>query len=132
MSRAFWQRMIGSLALALVASVTTAAEWMPLGVYSVLNDGGFPTSRFLRLSVSSDGAVRGTFFNGIEGTTQNLRGRYNEATGEVRWRLDSQPQASFRANIDTLMAPSGTIDIVDSSGQRFQWRFVRQLNAGWP
>lgn len=104
-----------------------AGDWLALGNYTVLNDGGLPTSRFLQLSVDRQGNLRGTYYDGISNTTQNLRGHVEQSTQQAQWRLDSNPQVVFRTNLADLTEPSGSIQLQYPSGQQETWNITRAV-----
>jgi hypothetical protein len=104
-----------------------AGDWLALGNYTVLNDGGLPTSRFLQLSVDRQGNLRGTYYDGISNTSQNLRGHVEQSTQQAQWRLDSNPQVVFRTNLADLTELNGSIQLNYPSGQQETWRITRAV-----
>ncbi len=104
-------------------------EWLALGVYSVLSNTGEPTSRLLQLTVNRQGDLRGVYYDSITATSQNLSGRIDQSTQLAQWSLDSNPQISFRANLNQLTQPTGTIEVTQPAGNQ-QWRIARQENNG--
>lgn len=119
------------LTLAAVAftSFAVADSWQPLGSYSLLNPAGFPTSRFLQLSVDPNGQLRGTYFDGIRDISQPLRGRIDSRTQQASWRIDGMSQYTFRTSLGDLMQPSGSVQISQPGGPQETWRITRQ--GGW-
>jgi hypothetical protein len=105
-----------------------AGDWLALGVYSVVSNSGEPASRLLQLAVNRQGELRGVYFDTIANTSQNLSGRVDQATQEAQWSIDSNAQITFRANLDQLTQPTGTIEVTQPAGAQ-QWHVARQQNA---
>jgi hypothetical protein len=102
------------------------ANWQPLGAYSILNETGRPTSRYLTLYVDSQGGLRGSYRDPVSDTSQRLRGRIEAATGVVRWSFDNAPLATFRTTTADLTQAFGTVEITSAGGIRERWQIARQ------
>jgi hypothetical protein len=105
-------------------------EWLALGTYALLTGADDPGTRTLQLSIDKHGHVRGSYFDMITNTTQNVYGVINQSTQQVRWTLDTNRQLTFVATLDQLTQPQGIINVKLPGGQIQQWDLVRMEDAG--
>ena len=101
-------------------------DWLPLGNYTLLNETGRPTARFLQLSMTPQGKLRGVLYDRVSDTTEHLRGRIDPSTQQVQWRFNSNPQTTFRTSLPDLTQPMGVVELTQPGGQRDRWRIARQ------
>ena len=117
------------LALAAVSSALAqqrGGDWLPLGNYTLLNETGRPTARFLQLSMTPQGKLRGVLYDRVNDTAEQLRGRIDHSTQQVQWRFNSNPQVTFRTSLPDLTQPMGVVELTQPGGQRTRWRIARQ------
>jgi hypothetical protein len=108
----------------------TPGEWLALGSYTLLTGADDPGTRILQLSVDKHGHVRGSYFDMITNTTQNVYGVINQSTQQVRWTLETNRQLTFVATLDQLTQPQGVVNVKLPGGQIQQWDLVRMEDAG--
>ena len=117
------------LALAAVSSALAqqpGGDWLPLGNYTLLNETGRPTARFLQLNMTPEGKLRGVLYDRVNDTAEQLRGRIDSTTQQVQWRFNSNPQVTFRTSLPDLTQPMGVVELTQPGGQRTRWRIARQ------
>jgi hypothetical protein len=113
-----------------VVDTDSPGEWLGLGAYTLLTGPDDPGTRILQLSVDKHGHVRGSYFDMITNTTQNVYGVINQTTQQVRWTLETNRQLTFVATLDQLTQPQGAVNVKLPGGQIQQWDLVRMEDAG--
>jgi hypothetical protein len=104
-------------------------DWMTLGSYSLMTGAGDPGTRILDLSVDKQGNIRGSFYDMITNTTQNVIGLVDKNTQQIRWTIDSNRDLTFVATLDQLTQSQGVVNVKLPGGQVQQWQLVRMENA---
>jgi hypothetical protein len=113
------------------------AEWMPLGVYALTQDGkasgGEPTL-FVQLAISKQGVINGTLRNEIAQTTQTIEGMADKESQRVAWTVAGKPRPIMETGITNLTQDSAAALLHFADGQTQQWLMVRlkdpQSNEG--
>ena len=81
------------------------AEWMPLGVFAITQDGqatGAPPTLFLQLVVSKDGMIGGTFENKATDTSQPIEGMVDKKTQRAAWVASGKKRPIMETGIFNL------------------------------
>lgn len=104
------------------------SQWLQLGVYAVTSISGEPTSRHLQLAVNRQGELAGVYYDTITGQSQNIVGAIDQSTQIAQWQLESNSGVTFRAALDDLTQPDGTIQVVQGTNTQ-EWRIARQESS---
>jgi hypothetical protein len=104
------------------------AEWMPLGVFAVTQDGqasGPPPTMFVQLVVSKDGMIGGTFTNQQENKSQPLEGMVDKKTQRAAWVLSGKKRPIMETGIFNLTKETAPALLHFEDGTTQQWLLVR-------
>jgi hypothetical protein len=119
-------------AAALVASAPPLqpdqAEWMPLGVFALTQDGqaaGPEPMLFMQLAISKQGVISGTFQNMATGQVQQLEGMAQKETQRVAWGIVGQQRPIIETGLANLTEDTAPVLIHFADGQTQQWLLVR-------
>jgi hypothetical protein len=111
------------------SSVTTEkAEWLPLGVFALTQDGqasGSEPSLYMQLAISKQGVISGTVKNTISGKVQSLEGMADQKSQRVAWVVSGQERPIMETGISNLTQDSAPALIHFADGQTQQWLMVR-------
>jgi hypothetical protein len=104
------------------------AEWMPLGVFALTQDGqasGSPPSLFVQLAISKTGVISGNYSNKATGTTEALEGMADKETQRVAWCVKGKQAPIMETGLSNLTQDSVPVLIHFANGQTQQWLMVR-------
>ena len=104
------------------------AEWMPLGVFALTQDGqstGPSPSLFLQLAISKEGIISGTLNNSATGQTQKIEGMADKTSQRCAWTVAGQTRPIMEVGISSLTQDSTPALVHFADGQTQQWLMVR-------
>lgn len=104
------------------------ADWMTLGAYTLMTSSGDPGTRIIELSVNKQGNIRGSYYDMITNSTNNVFGVIDQNNQQVRWTLDTNKQMTFATPLDQLTQPQGVVNVKLPGGQVQEWQLVRMEN----
>lgn len=61
------------------------ADWLPLGVFALSQEGAPDTNMMIQLALSKQGVIKGTFYNTSTDTVRPLKGRVDKKTQRAAW-----------------------------------------------
>ena len=104
------------------------AEWMPLGVFAMTQDGqasGPEPSLFLQLAISKEGVIRGTFNNSATNQTQAIEGMVDKESQRAAWTVAGKSRPIMETGIANLTADTGPALVHFDDGSTQQCLLVR-------
>ena len=104
------------------------AEWMPLGVFALTQDGqaaGPDPSLFLQLAISKEGIISGTLENTATNNTQTIEGMADKASQRVAWTVAGKTTPIMETGISNLTEDTAPALVHFADGQTQQWLLVR-------
>ena len=123
----------------IVANVPTEAppadqaEWMPLGVFALTQDGeasGPDPSLFLQLAISKEGVIAGTLHNTATDSTQTIEGVADKASQRCAWAVKGKSWPIMETGIANLTEDSAAALVHFEDGETQQWLMVRLEEPG--
>lgn len=105
-----------------------ADDWMSLGVFSIMPDGGAAgsdPSMFLQLAVSKTGVIAGTLQNTASGTTKNVEGMVDKESQRAAWTEVGQTRPIMETGIGNLTEDTTPVLVHYADGTTQQWLLVR-------
>ncbi len=104
------------------------AEWMPLGVFALTQDGqasGPDPTLFLQLAISKEGAISGTLNNTMTDQTQTIDGMADKQSQRCAWTVQGQTRPIMETGIANLTEDSAPALVHFADSQTQQWLMVR-------
>ena len=104
------------------------AEWMPLGVFALTQDGqasGPDPTLFLQLAISKEGMIAGTLNNTATKPTQTIEGMADKASQRAAWTVAGKTRPIMETGIINLTEDTAPALIHFADGQTQQWLMVR-------
>jgi hypothetical protein len=104
------------------------AEWMPLGVFALTQDGqatGPDPSLFLQLAISKEGIINGTLENTATNNTQTIEGMADKASQRVAWTVAGKRTPIMETGISNLTEDTAPALVHFADGKTQQWLLVR-------
>lgn len=105
-----------------------AAEWMPLGVFALTQDGqadGPSPNVFLQLAISKEGTIAGTMKNTLSGDVRDIEGMADKTSQRAAWTVKGKNRPIMETGIANLTQDTAPALIHFADGQTQQWLLVR-------
>ena len=115
------------------AAAAEEAEWMPLGVFALTQDGqasGPDPTLFLQLAISKEGVIAGTLNNTATESTQTIEGVVDKESQRCAWAVKEKPWPIMETGIANLTKDSAATLVHFEDGQTQQWLMVRLEEPG--
>jgi hypothetical protein len=117
-----------TLAASAPSTTPNNAEWLPLGVFALTQDGqstGAQPSLYMQLAISKQGVIAGTFKNTVTGKVQPLEGMADVKSQRVAWVVSGQERPIMETGLSNLTQDASPALIHFADGQTQQWLMVR-------
>ncbi|MFV2070887.1 MAG: hypothetical protein ACC645_28305 [Pirellulales bacterium] len=104
------------------------AEWLPLGVFAVTQDGAsaeVDPTLFLQLAVSKEGILAGTVQNTATDKVESIEGMVDKESGRSAWTVVGKTTPIMEAGISNLTKDEVPALLHFADGQTQQWLLVR-------
>jgi len=104
------------------------ADWLPLGVFAITQDGqasGSEPTLYMQLAISKEGVISGTLKNTATGKVQSLEGMADKKSQRVAWVVSGQQRPIMETGLSNLTQDTGPALIHFADGQTQQWLMVR-------
>jgi hypothetical protein len=107
------------------AEATDDQEWLPLGVFAMIQ-GDQRTGNFLfQLAVNRSGVLRGNYYNALSDTTVPVCGSVDQKSQRAAWTLADRKEPVFEAGFANLTRSQTTMLAHFGRGRTQQWTLVR-------
>ncbi|MCC9607255.1 hypothetical protein LOC68_13715 [Blastopirellula sp. JC732] len=101
-------------------------QWMPLGVYAIVDSPDATSSKMLlQLAVSKSGGIAGTYYHALTGNSQPVHGAVDLKTQQVAWQIGDNQSVTFQTDLDSLTKDQTPVLIHYASGQTEKVEMVR-------
>jgi hypothetical protein len=102
-------------------------DWMPLGVFAVVNEKGVDSGRVVQLAVSKKGIITGAYFDKEEDLGHPVEGMVDERTQTAAWAMadGTIKELVVETSIYNLTEPECTVMVHFGPKRAEVWQFVR-------
>jgi hypothetical protein len=102
-------------------------EWMPLGVFSITEEGVAESGIMLQLAVSKEGIIAGTYYNEPANITRPLDGTVDQKTQRAAWKFadGKNSEVVFETGIYNLTKDETKCLVHFGSEKTQTWQMVR-------
>ena len=107
------------------ASVGDDDQWRPLGVYALARKEETTPSTFVSLAIDKAGLLRGTYYDAVSDTTQNVSGKVDKKTQRAAWTIGDKKTPVYEAGLSNLTQQQTTILVHRDGGKVEQMLLVR-------
>jgi hypothetical protein len=117
-----------AIATATPPAAPDKAEWLPLGVFALTQDGqasGTQPSLYMQLAISKQGVISGTLKNTLTDKSQSLEGMADKQSQRVAWVVSGQDRPIAETGLANLTQDTAPALIHFADGQTQQWLLVR-------
>jgi hypothetical protein len=107
------------------AQATPENEWMPLGVFAMVQGQETSANMLFQLAVNKQGVIRGNFYNALSDTTQPVYGQVDPKTQRAAWTVGDKKDVVYEAGIANLTQEQTTMMVHFGPDRAQQWSLVR-------
>jgi hypothetical protein len=100
-------------------------QWRPLGVYALARKDDTNPSTFVSLAIDKAGLLRGTYYDAVSDTTQNLAGKVDKKTQRAAWTIVDKKTPVYEAGLSNLTQKQTTVLMHLGNGNVEQMLLVR-------
>jgi len=101
------------------ADVKIAADdqWRPLGVFALARSEETNPSTFMSLAIDKAGLLRGTYYDAVSDSTQNISGKVDKKTQRAAWTIGDKKLPVYEAGLANLTQQQTTILVHRDDGK---------------
>jgi hypothetical protein len=107
------------------AEATMEEEWLPLGVFAMIQGDQVYGNDLFQLAVNKAGTIRGNYYNVLSDTTLPVYGSVDKKTQRAAWTIGERKDTVYEAGIANLTKPETTMLVHFGKDNTQQWTLVR-------
>jgi hypothetical protein len=100
-------------------------QWMPLGVFALVNEDQSDPHMFLQLAVSKEGVIAGTYSNTITDAAEAVEGMVDERSQRAAWTIGDNKDIVLETGIYNLTEDETSVLVHFGPEKTQQWGMVR-------
>jgi hypothetical protein len=121
----YYQQASSLAQIAPAASDATSADWMPLGVFSLIQGDQTDSATMFQLALNKSGAIAGNYYNSLTESTLPVHGAMDKKNQRVAWTVGNNKSTVYEAGISSLTKDEAPILIHFGKDRTQQWMLVR-------
>jgi hypothetical protein len=99
------------------AKIAADDQWRPLGVFALARSEETNPSTFLSLAIDKAGLLRGTYYDAVSDSTQNITGKVDKKTQKAAWTIGDKKTPIYEAGLTNLLEQQATILVHRDDGK---------------
>jgi len=107
------------------AKVTKEEEWLPLGVFAMVQGEETRSNYIFQLSVNKEGVIRGNYYDAIADSTTQVFGSVAKATQRAAWTIGDRKTPIYEAGIANLTKAESAMLVHYSKDRTEQFTLIR-------
>jgi hypothetical protein len=107
------------------APATKEEEWLPLGVFAMVQGEQASANDLFQLAVNKAGTIRGNYYNALSDTTLPVYGSVDPKTQRAAWTVGDKKETTYEAGIANLTKDETTMLVHFGKDRTQQWTLVR-------
>ncbi len=100
-------------------------EWLPLGVYALVEESQEEPTMYLQLAVSKDGVIGGSYTNTVTDSVENVQGMVDKKSQRAAWTIGDNQSTVLETGVYNLTQKETPVLVHFGEGQTQQWLMVR-------
>jgi hypothetical protein len=100
-------------------------QWIPLGVFSMVQSADQDATNIFQLAINKDGVIRGNYYNGLADETLPVYGAVDQKTQRAAWRVGERKDTVYETGVANLTEPETTMLVHFGKDKTQQWMLVR-------
>lgn len=108
-----------------VADHSNPDDWLPLGMFALVNEDEGEPIMYLQLAVDQDGVIAGTYFNTLTDSTLPVFGMVDSESQRAAWSVGDKSTTVMETGIFNLTEDEAPVLIHFGEESRQNWLLVR-------
>jgi hypothetical protein len=107
------------------AQATTEEEWLPLGVFAMVQGEETTSNNIFQLAINKEGVIRGNYYNALTDTNEPVSGSVDKKTQRAAWMVGDKKTPVYEAGIGNLTNDETTMMVHYSKDRSQQFSLFR-------
>jgi hypothetical protein len=107
------------------AKATKDEEWLPLGVFAMVQGEQVNGNDVFQLAVNKAGVIRGNYYNALSDATQPVYGSVDQKSQRAAWTVGDRKEPIYEAGFANLTKAETTMMVHFGKDRSQQWTLVR-------
>jgi hypothetical protein len=107
------------------APATKEEEWLPLGVFAMVQGEQTDSNDLFQLAVNKEGVIRGNFYNVLSDTAVAVDGSVDKKTQRAAWTVGDKKEPIYEAGFANLTKAETTMLVHFGKDRSQQWTLIR-------
>jgi hypothetical protein len=107
------------------AKATEKEEWIPLGVFGMVQGDDKDANNLFQLAINKDGIIRGNYYDALSDATAPVFGSVDAKTQRAAWTIGERKDTVYETGIANLTEPQTTMLVHFGKSRTQQWTLVR-------
>jgi hypothetical protein len=107
------------------ANVTKEEDWLPLGVFALVQGDEKTSNHIFQLAVNKQGIIRGNYYDAVTDTTTEVYGSVDKKSQRAAWTVGDRKTPVYEAGIANLTQDETTIVVHYGTERSQQFTFIR-------
>jgi hypothetical protein len=107
------------------AEATKEEEWLPLGVFAMVQGEGTDSNDLFQLAVNKEGTIRGNYYNALADTTLTVYGSVDKKTQRAAWTVGDRKEPIYEVGIANLTKSETPMLVHFGKDRTQQWTLIR-------
>ena len=107
------------------AKVSKKDDWLPLGVFAMVQGNEETSNHIFQLSVNKAGVIRGNYYDAVTDSTSPVTGAVEKKTQRAAWRVEGRKTPTYEAGIVNLTRKQTTMMVHYGKDRSVQYTLIR-------
>ena len=91
-------------------------QWRPLGIFALVREEESAPSTFVSLAIDQAGILRGTYYDAVSDTQQNITGKVDKKTQRAAWTIGDKKTPIYETGLVNLTQKQTTVLVHRDAG----------------
>jgi hypothetical protein len=106
-------------------NTTTKEEWLPLGVFALVQGDEKVSNHIFQLAVNKEGIIRGNYYDAVTDTTQPVYGSVDKKTQRAAWTVGDRKTPVYEVGFANLTQDETTMVVHYGTERTQQYTLIR-------
>jgi hypothetical protein len=107
------------------AEATKEEEWLPLGVFAMIQGERTDSNDLFQLAVNKAGTIRGNYYNALTDATLPVHGAVDKSSQRAAWTVGDRKEPIYEAGFANLTKSETTLLVHFGKDRSQQWTLIR-------
>jgi hypothetical protein len=107
------------------AEASKEEEWLPLGVFAMVQGEGTDSNDLFQLAVNKAGTIRGNYYNALSDTTLPVYGSVDKKSQRAAWTVGDRKEPIYEAGFANLTKSETPMMAHFGKDRSQQWTLIR-------